>query len=65
MPVRICFENKKNYYHLVIQRKKITASGMLRHVSLHNLHNLAKWHLKRIVLISRHETWQTVSARWP
>ena len=47
MPVRICFENKKNYYHLVIQTKKITASGMLRHVSLHNLHNLAKWHLKR------------------
>ena len=30
-------------------------SGMLRHGSPHNLHNLTKWHLKRIVLISRHE----------
>ena len=39
--------------------------GMLRHGSPHNVHNLAKWHLKRIVLISRHETWQTVLARWP
>ena len=40
---------------------------MLRHGhgSPHNLHNLIKWHLKRIVLISRHETWQTVLARWP
>ena len=38
-------------------------SGMLKHGSPHNLHNLAKWHLKRIVLISRHETWQTVLAR--
>ena len=28
-----------------------------------NLHNLAKWHLKRTVLISRHETWQTVLPR--
>ena len=42
-----------------------TSSGMLRHASPLNLHNLAKWHLKRIVLISRHETWQTVLARWP
>ena len=40
-----------------------TSSGMLRHASPLNLHNLAKWHLKRIVLISRHETWQTVLAR--
>ena len=40
-------------------------SGMLRHGSPSNLHNLAKWHLKRIVLISRHETWQEVLARWP
>ena len=38
-------------------------SGMLRHGLPDNLHNLAKWHLKRIVLISRHETWQTVLAR--
>ena len=38
---------------------------MLRHGSPPNLQNLAKWHLKRIVLISRHETWQTVLARWP
>ena len=35
---------------------KIYNSGMLRHGSPPNLHNLAKWHLKRIVLISRHET---------
>ena len=41
-------------------------SGMLKHGSpRHNLHNLAKWHLKRIVLISHYETWQTVWARWP
>ena len=40
-------------------------SGLLRHGSPPNLHNLAKWHLKRIVLISRHETWQTVLAQWP
>ena len=40
-------------------------SGMLRHGSPSNLHNLAKWHLKRIVLISRHETWQEVLPRWP
>ena len=40
-----------------------TIPGMLRQWSPHNLHNLAKWHLKRIVLISRHETWQTVLAR--
>ena len=40
-------------------------SGMLWHGSPHILHNLEKWHLKRIVLISRHETWQTVVARWP
>ena len=40
-------------------------SGMLRHGSPHNLHNLTKWHLKRVVLISRHETWQAVLARWP
>ena len=26
-------------------------SGMLRHESPPNLHNLAKWHLKRVVLI--------------
>ena len=38
---------------------------LLKHGSLPNLHNLAKWHLKWIVLISRHETWQTVLARWP
>ena len=40
---------------------------MLRHESPHNLHNLARWHLKRTVLISCHETWQTVLARshWP
>ena len=31
----------------------LTGSGMLRHGSPHNLHNLAKPHLKRIVLISR------------
>ena len=40
-------------------------SGMLRHGSPPNLHNLLKWHLKRTVLISRHETWQTVLVRWP
>ena len=33
---------------------------MLKRGSPHNLHNLAKGYLKRIVLISRHETWQTV-----
>ena len=33
---------------------------MLRRGSSYNLHNLATWHLKRIVWISRHETWQTV-----
>ena len=43
--------------------KNLTTSGMLRHGSPHNLRNLATWHLKRIVLISRHETWQTVLAR--
>ena len=43
----------------------LTNSGMLRHGSPHNLRNLAKWHLKRIVLINRHETWQTVLAQWP
>ena len=40
-------------------------SGMLRHGSTPNLHNLAKWHLQGIVLISRHETWKTGLARWP
>ena len=40
-------------------------SGMLRHGSPPNLHNLAKWYLKRIGLISRHEIWQTVLAWWP
>ena len=40
--------------------KDYISSGMLRHGLPHNLHNLAKWHLKRIVLISRHETWQTI-----
>ena len=35
---------------------------LLRHGSPLNLHNLAKRHLKRIVLIIRHETWQTVLA---
>ena len=39
-------------------------SGMLRHGSPPNLHNLAKCHLKRIVLISRYQTWQTVLSRW-
>ena len=43
--------------------KNLATSGMLRHGSPHNLRNLATWHLKRIVLISRHETWQTVLAR--
>ena len=39
---------------------------LLRHIKTpHNLHNLAKWHLKRIVLISRHETRQNVLAWWP
>ena len=38
---------------------------MLRHASPYNLHNLTKWHLKRIVLISRRETWQTGLAQWP
>ena len=43
-------------------------SGMLRHGLPDNLHNLAKWHLKdhlkRIVLISRHGTWQTVGKQF-
>ena len=42
---------------LVIQHILQAQNQMpLRHGSPHNLHNLAKWHLKRIVLISRHET---------
>ena len=43
--------------------KNLATSGMLRHGSPHNLHNLATWHLKPLVSISRHETWQTVLAR--
>ena len=39
-------------------------SGMLGHRPPYNVHNLAKWHLKRTVLISRHETWPAVLARW-
>ena len=45
--------------------RSILLRHVLRHGSPHNLHNLAKWHLKRIVLISRRETWQTVLVRWP
>ena len=43
----------------------INSSGMLRQGSPPNLHILAKLHLKRIVLISRNETWQTVLAWCP
>ena len=43
----------------------VTCSGILRYGSPPNLHDLEKWHLKRIVLISGHETWQTALARWP
>ena len=49
----------------VITWDESIVSGMLRHGSPPNLHNLAKWDLKRIALVSRHETWQTVLARWP
>ena len=45
------------------KQRTTTSHGMLRDGSPPNLHNLAKWHLKRIVLISRHETLQTVLAR--
>ena len=52
-------------YYIYFLNMTVRFSGMLGHESPPNLNNLAKWHLKRIVLISRHETWQTVLARWP
>ena len=45
-----------------VRAVKFYESNMLLLSFLHLGH--VKWHLKRIVLISRRETWQTVLAQW-
>ena len=57
------YTTTKNGFGRQYTERRQLYSGMLKHGSPHNLHNLAKWHLKRIVLISHYETWQTVWAR--
>ena len=57
------YTTTKNGFGRQYTEQRQLYSGMLKHGSPHDLHNLAKWHLKRIVLISHYETWQTVWAR--
>ena len=60
---------KSNLISRAIEFGKAVAGRLKRalrhHISPHNFHNLAKWHLEQIVLISRHETRQKILAWRP
>ena len=47
-----CYTTTKNGFGWQYTERGQLYSGMLKHGSPHNLHNLAKWYSKRIVLIS-------------